>query len=1023
MPGILDRGVEAVEGLLAHIGRYMIGKDMAGYCELVTALPLSDEDIRRVPGLKDPYVLVTEANALATVFDLQGTYQITSADDFADIINNLRVKMNGYMSRHGHSLSIGFESDPERALDELMRLAEPQINTARRIGLQSEDIILDRVRRNAPLVAFEQNLLVVFTHMNVMGDDEAKREVKERADRAAKHQLPLMEFGQNPAAVLLAMKYRHDTMVARVKADFEQCGREGAAGIMLKPISAHEAIKRLRIMVNRERTSQKYRPVLPGDRFIPHGRESKSDFSDLSAPLIGYQICTASADIDGELVRTDDLWHANLSMELGPQEPQPFSDLFRNIDRRMPWRVRFDINPGGLNEMRGRQMMLAFAGMFPSNQLIKQSFIDLTERSRHDAICSMKFTASTWGRTKHEAKQRAASLEKAIQAWGTCQVTDVHGDPFAAWASTIPGFTTKNLANRMVPPLDDALTMLPLQRPATPWSESGSFVVRTPDGKIFPIQLGSRLQDTWIELGAATPGSGKTTLLNSMNNAMLHNPGSSRLPLMTIVEVKPGSAGLIQLIVDSLPEHRRNEAIYLRLRNSLEFAVNPWDTQLGARFATSRELDFLCDFMTALCSDPKLKAAPGDCARVNEMLLQIVYEDRANRAPYPYEAGVDRLVDGALEASGVTAAHDAEWWTSATWYEVTDLLFAAGYVREAAIAQRQASPLLADFIAALNNESVVDLYGTATINGGEGVLSYMRRCFISANTQYRLFSGRTRFELSSETRVVGMDLNEVIGGKTPEGLVRTGIMYMFARQLAAKNYFIREEALLPVVPPLYHDYHRQRIADVRDEKKTIAYDEYHNTGGLESFTSTIIKDGREGREWGIRIAAFSQYLLDYPEELLNAATCVYVMRGGNVADERVLRDTFKVSEEAIRRLQREAIGPNAEEGGNFLALFKTKRGFVVQMLTNTVGAIEAWAFSSTLEDVALRTRLYAAIGTYAARKLLAQQFPLGTAIATIEHMRATAAEGAEGSVIEQLANQLLSEYEKQQQLKERGVKQ
>ncbi|WP_206666512.1 hypothetical protein, partial [Xylella fastidiosa] len=81
-----------------------------------------------------------------------------------------------------------------------------------------------------------------------------------------------------------------------------------------------------------------------------------------------------------------------------------------------------------------------------------------------------------------------ASLEKSIQTWGTCQVTSVHGDPLAAWASTIPGFTTKNIANRMVPPLPEALYLLPLQRPATPWGDGGSFIVRTPDGKIYPIQ-------------------------------------------------------------------------------------------------------------------------------------------------------------------------------------------------------------------------------------------------------------------------------------------------------------------------------------------------------------------------------------------------------------------------------------------------------------------------------------------------------------------------------------------------------
>ncbi|WP_029000920.1 conjugal transfer protein TraU [Azohydromonas australica] len=1021
MPGILEKGAAAVESLLAHVGRYLIGRDMASYCELVTALPLSDDDLRRMPGLQDPYVLVTDANALVTVFDLQGSYQLTSAQDFAAIVDNLRVKMNGYMARPGHSLSIGFERDPERAHDELMRLAEPLIKTARRIGLHSEDIILDRVRRNAPLVAYEQNLMVLYTHMNVMSDDEAKRELKERVERALQHQLPYLDFGQNPAAVLLAMKYRHDTMVARVKQDFEQCGQAGTAGIMLKPIGAHEAIKRLRIMVNRERTSQKFRPVLPGDRFFPHGREDARDFSDLSAPLIGYQISTTSVDIEGELIRSEDLWHANLSLELGPQEPQPFGELFRNVDRRMPWRMRLDLCPGGLNEMRGRQMMLAFAGMFPSNKMIKQSFQDLLERSRHDAILSMKVTASTWGHSEHEAKQRAASLEKALQAWGTCQVTDVHGDPMAAWASTIPAFTTRNIANRWVPPLDDALLMAPLQRPATPWSENGTVVMRTPDGKIFPIQPGSRLQDTWIELGAAPPGSGKTTLMNSINNALLHNPGSARLPLMTMVEVKPGSAGLIQLIQDSLPQHRRHEAIYLRLRNDPEYAVNIWDTQLGARRPTAREFDFQTDFMTALCSDAKSRSAPGDCARVNEMLLNVVYGELAQVKANTYEMGVERVVDEALSSSGLRASHDAEdWWLHATWYEVTDMLFAHGLHREAALAQRHASPVLTDFIAALQHESVVGLYGTAMV-GQERLLDYMARCFHSASSSYRLFAGRTRFEISSETRVVGMDLNEVIGGKSDEGMLRTGIMYMFARYLAARNYFLREDLLLPIVPPLYREYHRQRVADIRDEKKHISYDEFHNTGGLAAFTSTIIKDGREGREWGIRIAAFSQFLADFPDDLLGAATCVYVMRGGSPGDERVLREKFDVSEEAIRRLQRDAVGPNAEEGGNFLALFKTKRGFVVQMLTNTVGAVEAWAFSTTSEDVSLRTRLYEALGTYAARKLLAHHFPLGTATETIERMRADAPEGAQGSVVAQLASRLLHEHASQQRNQQGGL--
>ena len=1018
----LESTVAAVEDVLAYLAKYMIGRDLASYCELATAIGLTAEDMKRHPNWKDPYTLVSNSNALLSVFAVQGTYQIVSEDEFSGMIENLRIKQNGYMRRHGHSLTFAFERDPERALDELMRLAEPQINAARRIGIQSEDIILDRVMRNAPLVAWEQNLLVVYTHMHVMDKDEIKRELKKRASEALEHKLPRIEHGQNPASVLMALKYRHDTMIERIKSDLERCGVNGRPGVMLSQMTAHEAIKAVRIMVNRERTSQKYRPVLTSDKFTVHGREDAHDASDLAPPRINYQICTNDVSTKGELIKTDELWHGNLSMELGPQDPLPFKALFETVDREVAWRIRFDLSPGGLNELRARQMLVAFVGMLPSNQQIRQSFIDLTERSKEDPICTFKVTLSTWSRDETETRRRMAVLEKAIQAWGNCQAISVHGDPLAAWASTIPAFTTHNVANRLVPPLPDALTMLPLQRPATPWGRYGNLAMRTPDGKIYPIQLGSRLQDTWIELLTGTPGSGKSGLLNSMSNASIHNAGNVRLPLMINVEVGPSSSGTIQQLQDALPEHRKSEAAYLRLQNSTTFAVNPFDTQLGAREPTWREREFLLDFLTLLCTDPETRHAPADCARVAEMLVTIAYKTRAGKGANLYEAHVVPEIDQVLDATGLRKAnegHDEAWWSNATWYEVTDMLFAAGHVKEASIAQRQAVPVLSDFVAFLHDESIKHLFGEARINGnGELVLSYIYRCLTVAGNSYALFSGRTRFELDSQTRVLAIDLNDVIGSRSPEGSVRTAIMYMFARQLAAKNYFLREEVLLPVIPELYRAYHLKRIADVQDEIKVMAYDETHNANGQAALIGMWIKDGREGRKWGIRILLSSQYLSDHPDELLNAATSVYVMRGGNQADEDILRKRFQVSEEAIRQLQLECRGPGPD-GVNFLALFKTKVGFVVQLLTNTVGPIELWAYSTTLEDVALRTRLYKCIGPYAARKLLAQHFPLGTALAIIEKMRselkAYSQAHEDTSVVERLADKLMQSYARQQQ--------
>lgn len=1007
---ILDKMVDSVESILTYLARYMVGKDLASYCELCNAVGLTDDDIKRHPDLNAPYILVDDKNAMLTVFDLQGTYEILSDEEFLQMIDVLRIKMNGYLQRYGHSLTIGFERDPSRGEDELMRLAEPQIITAKRIGLDSRDIIIDRVKRNAPYVAWEQNLLVIYTHLNVLNPDELKREIKDLSKELIKNKVPGTMFGQNPATILMALKSRHDTMIERIKKDLERSGANGRLGVMLEPIDGHDAIRRIRTMFDRENTSYKFKGVITGDKVIPHGREDKNDCSDLTLPLIKYQIVTNNVETQGQLIKTTDYYHGVLSMELGPQEPQPFSTLFASIDRDLPWRCRIDINPGALNEMRGRQMASSIVGMFPANKVIRESFLYLSEESKSNAICSMKMTFSTWSTSEKETKRYMGSLEKAIQAWGVCQVTSVHGDPLAAWVSTIPGFTSKNVANRMAPPLPDALALCPFQRPATPWWNNGSLIVRTPDGKIYPIQLGSRLQDTWLELIAAPPGGGKSVFANSMNNATVHRSGNTRLPLMTIVDVGPSSSGLISLIQDSLPEHRKHEALYLRLQNHEKYSVNPCDTQLGARYPTQKESEFIENFFTLFCTDPAKGEAPNGCAQVISQLVKITYAERAGQQAHLYESQVEPIIDNLLEKSEIKSKHPESWWNDATWWEITDLLFKAGYIPEAAIAQRQAVPVMPDYIAALSNEVIRTTFGKVHVEGtGEPLLSYIARCLNTAMSSYVLFSGRTRFTLNSETRVISIDLNDVLGAKTREGAIKTAAMYMFARQLAAKNYFLSEEVVLPVIPQQYTEYHMARIRDVQDEQKSIIYDEFHNTEGQKSFVETTVKDAREGRKWGIRIVIISQYLADYPQSLLNAATAVYMMSGNSIDDQKILRESFNVSEEAIRRLQREATGPSAE-GGNFLALFKTKVGTVVQLLTNTVGPIELWAFSTTLEDVSLRNRLYKRLSPPVARKLLAEEFPTGSAMKVIEKMRLEKDDSDENSVIDILANKLVEKF-------------
>ena len=63
---------------------------------------------------------------------------------------------------------------------------------------------------------------------------------------------------------------------------------------------------------------------------------------------------------------------------------------------------------------------------------------------------------------------------------------------------------------------------------------------------------------------------------------------------------------------------------------------------------------------------------------------------------------------------------------------------------------------------------------------------------------------------------------------------------------------------------------------------------------------------------------------------------------------------------------------------------KNVRGRVSMLLTNSIGPVEMWAFSSTAEDVILRDRLYAAMGSRQARSILAKHYPGGSAKPELE---------------------------------------
>ncbi len=95
-----------------------------------------------------------------------------------------------------------------------------------------------------------------------------------------------------------------------------------------------------------------------------------------------------------------------------------------------------------------------------------------------------------------------------------------------------------------------------------------------------------------------------------------------------------------------------------------------------------------------------------------------------------------------------------------------------------------------------------------------------------------------------------------------------------------------------------------------------------------------------------------------------------------------------------------------------------------QLLTNTLGPIELWAFSTTAEDARLRNKLYQKLGPKEARRVLANLFPSGSVKSLIEarlsvlkEQQGIIEEGSGLSIADQLLDEIIVAYSKNKDVK------
>lgn len=969
-----------------------------------------------------PTVLVNHDGTLLSIIKVEGITALAGTDEFAHIISGINNSFQAAMSRPGHALQVYFSHDKQNIKKIIQDIYAPALATVQRLELNLADLFKERVDYLSLYCAEEKVYFVLITRPFNLPGDQLKAANKAKLKMIRDTKAPPYKYSQTVYAAVPELRDTHDAYVRTILNDLE------SLSILSKLLNAHDAIAAIRMTADPNFTADDWRPTLPGD-YIPV-REINNfdgDPSDLLWPSVARQILPRDAEtIDLRTVRVGDKIYSSTYIDLFPKDVKPFLTLFNRIlPAHIPWKISFLIESEGLDTIKLKGLLsaiLSFSSV--QNRLISDSvnLLKYVQINTDEAIVRLRVVATTWAPEGNLPllRRRSSELAKAMQGWGSMDVSEISGDPFAGFVSTMLASSMTSPAVASVAPLSDVVSMLPITRPASPW-KSGALLFRSPDGKPWPFQPGSTEQTTWIDLVYARPGSGKSVLSNAINLALCLSGGLMRLPRIAIIDIGPSSSGLISLLKEALPVNQRHFVAYHRLRMTPEYSINPFDTQLGCRYPTALERSFLVNFITLLTTPLGAERPYDGMPDLAGMVVDELYKSMSDEAnPTPYASGIEEFIDSILEEIGFVRDSKSTWW------EVTDALYSAGFQHEAALAQRYAMPLLADAVSICRIPSIDDLYEKIVAPTGESLISAFSRMISAAVREYPILSRVSCFDIG-DARVVSLDLDEVAKSGGDAADRQTAVMYMLARYVLARHYYLTEESLNNI-PDQYKDYHKQRVIEIREDHKRIVYDEFHRTAKSQAVRDQVIIDMREGRKWKVQIALLSQSVDDFDSVMIDFATSIYIMDAGPSQSIEKTASIFGLSDTAKAALRSRVHGPR-QGGATFLAQFATKFGVNVQLLTLTLGPIELWAFSTTAEDATVRNYLYRQLGPAEARRVLASLFPNGTVTRELETRLAEMKEQVgliddeqKNSVITQLINDILDGYAKDPNLKNLPLK-
>jgi intracellular multiplication protein IcmB len=977
-----------------------------------SALRQSISSFIRLETMDSEFTLAASDGSLVTYLKVDGSRQIIGEEEYNFLVEAATIKLGAKFDRPGHAMQIYFSRDPARIRSYLDVLNRPVFATAQNTGLEISDLIEEKVKNLSTILSYEECYFVLWTRPSSMTKSEIERVREEKQVQNKKW--VNAPYGQNPLAGIESLRTRHKSYTTAIQQALDEMG------IRAQFLEVHDALRAVRNNMFPSRANEDWRACLPGDPIPPRSPLNQFDLSDIIWPSIPDQISVGDARLTGgSVVQIDDMNWAGADMTLGPMEVAPFPMLLNRLyDSKVPFRISLLIEGGGVEATAFKTLVATLMSVTNAmNKQIKYSLEGLQALARSEPVVKLRVSFATWAPKSDPnlIQDRLSVLMQSVESWGYAQVSAASGDPLDCVMSSAMGIHCAGTAPLAIAPMREVMKLVPWQRPSSPFAQ-GAIMLRTPDGKVWPYQTGTNLTTTWFDLIFAQPGAGKSVLMNTLNLGTILTPGLNKLPFIAIIDIGPSSSGLVSLIKEALPVERQYESNYYRLQMSRNYAINPFDTQLGCRYPLIDERSYLTELMTLLCTPPGNEKPYDGIPQLASLVVDEMYrwrdDNMANAEPRPYLPRLDSDIDDAIQKHSIHLPTDPYWW------DVVESLFERGLYIDAIRAQRHAMPTLNDAITAARRPQIRSLLEETAIGGStESVISAFERMITSAVRDFPILSSVTQFDIAG-ARICSLDLMDISPQGDDTADRQTAVMYMLARQALVRAWWVGKESL-PFIPEKFRGYHELNLQDIAESPKRLCYDEFHRTSSSSSVRAQVVRDVREGRKRGVQIVLASQLLGDFDDDMVDLATGVWVL-GTAVSDKAVddIRDRFGLSPTARNIIRYRLTGPRAG-GAPALLILGTNEGRYEQHLINTLGPIELWAFATSVEDVIIRNRLYTKFGAGRARQILATSFPGGSARNELKRRILAKSDSgdtkaaAQSAVIDELIEELSETYRKQ----------